>query len=275
MKLQRIYPPYEGRDPYLFLCFSDADASAVEPLLKRLCGRGCRVWYSIGRSADVNVLAHRQERANGAALTVLYLSDRARSDTDVKSAVLLAQSRGCPIICLDTDREDSGLSMGLTEQARHIPAWRLPSAEAVETELIRTEGFSQELIGEECIDPGISYKKRLIRRLVTATLLLALAGGLSGHFLGWFAPRPADTVSFTDPALEAAARRAVGGGALTEESLAAVTTLRLDAFPEKSDELTEFPSLMRLEIPQSAAAQAVPLLDDAGYRIVLYGGPTP
>lgn len=145
----------------------------------------------------------------------------------------------------------------------------------METELIRTDGFSQELIGEERIDPGIYHKKRLIRRLVTATLLLALAGGLCGRFLGWFTPMPADTVSFTDPALEAAPRRAVGGGTLTEESLAAVTTLRLDAFPEKSDELTEFPSLTRLEIPQSAAAQAVPLLDDAGYRIVLYGGSTP
>ena len=66
-------------------------------------------------------------------------------------------------------------------------------------------------------------------------------------------------------------RAAVGGGAITEENVAALTTLRLKELPADEEELRKLPALERLEIPQSEAADALRLLDE-GYTVVLYGG---
>lgn len=39
------FPPYLGQEPYLHLCFSDADAAMVQPLMLRLHDRSVRLWY--------------------------------------------------------------------------------------------------------------------------------------------------------------------------------------------------------------------------------------
>ena len=163
MNLYRHYPPYEGREPYLFLCFSDADAARVKSLLEQLYERGCRVWYSLGKTSDIRERSRRQERMQDASLTVLYLTDHARNDVDVKSAVLFCQAKEQPIICVDTDLKDRGLSMGLTEKVRHISS---------ESELIRTEGFSQELVGPPIVTPGGGQKKVVIILVILAVILI-------------------------------------------------------------------------------------------------------
>ena len=39
----RRCPPYEGKEPYLYLCFAEQDREAVFPLLEHLYSRGCRM----------------------------------------------------------------------------------------------------------------------------------------------------------------------------------------------------------------------------------------
>ena len=106
MNLYRSYPPYEGEKAYLFLCFSDTDAALVRRFLDVLYRRGCRVWYSLGKTADLSERSLRQSRMSHAALTVLYLTDHARKDVDVKSEVLFCQAREQPVICVDTDQAE-------------------------------------------------------------------------------------------------------------------------------------------------------------------------
>ena len=119
---QKQYPPYEGEEPYLYYAFADADAKRVWPLMRLLLARGCRVWYAAGKAGSAEELLRRQKRASGAALTLVWLTDAARGDADLKSALLTNQSAGRPILCLDADEGDGGLSMGLYESTPHLSA---------------------------------------------------------------------------------------------------------------------------------------------------------
>ena len=149
-KMEKRFPPYQGREPYLYFCFSAADRKRVRPLLERMYARGTRVWYSIGKPRDLAERREREARMTGAALVVLYLTAAARGDVDFKNAALYCQDRGLRLLCIDADGGDSALSFGFTAKARHLDGLAYHSAVSLEAALVRCEGFSQELIGRPC-----------------------------------------------------------------------------------------------------------------------------
>ena len=271
-KLTARFPVYEGAEPYLFFCFSDADEKRVTGLLERLYARGCRVWYSLGRPENREERQRREDRMKAAALSVFYLSAAAREDTDMKSAALAGQARGGPLLCVDADAIESGLSFGLSEQTQHLRARDYRNAAELEEALVRSEGFSQELIGDDRIAPPSPLRKIALTLAVVSVVVLA-AALLGGRLFGWFAPpiEDSDTVVISDTALRAAVRTAVGGGAITAEGLESISTLRLTEIPANGEELALLGSLERLEIPQDKAEEALWLLDE-GYTVALYGG---
>ena len=183
-KIERRCPPYEGGDPYLYLCFAEQDSEAVFPLLEHLYRRGIRIWYNVESTADMGELNRQQERMNGASLVVLYLTDNVREAGNKKNTLLYYQQQGKPVISIDTDDGDNELSVGLTEAAKHIDAQTVRNAEELEAELIRTEGFSQELIG----DPPAA--KNHFGRAAAVILAIALLVAGVSYFgykqYGWF-----------------------------------------------------------------------------------------
>lgn len=265
--IETICPPYEGEEPYLYLCFSNRDAKRIQPLLKRLSARGCRVWYPTGSAETVALRERRNERMNKASLLVLYQTRFARTDQSVKSAVLVCQAKGIPIISMDTDREESILSMGLDSRAVHMKARGI---DAQETALLHAEGFSQELIGE----PGRRSRSGLVKAAMAAWIGVILILGVAFAYFRLRPPKapqmPVEEISFSDAELTAAVREALGGAPVTKETVSAITELRLASIPNEPEELAILPSLVRIEIPQSEAKNAAPLLDR--YTIVLYGG---
>ncbi|MBR0040864.1 MAG: hypothetical protein IJP64_05745 [Oscillospiraceae bacterium] len=265
------FPAYMGEDPYLFFCFSDADAARVRPLIERMAARGTRVWYSLGKPRGLDERRVRESRMSGAALVVAYLSAAAREDTDFKNAGLYCRDRGLPILCIDADGDVSALSFGFTEGVQHISRRVYRKASALEEALVRCEGFSQELIGEGRRVPP-PYVKIAAVLAVVSVLALALVL-LGGRAFGRIAPTAEqnDTVRIEDAALRAAVRTAVGGGAITEENIEGVEALRLKELPTDGEELALLSSLTRVEIPQELAPDALWLLDE-GYTVVLYGG---
>ena len=265
-KLTELYPPYTGEQPFIYLCFSDADAKRVRPLLERLFSRGCRIWYPVGRCGTVAERARRDARMGEARLVILYQTGRARLDQTAKSAVLVCQGKNIPIISIDTDDAESRLSMGLDPRAVHIRSQR---ADETETALLHAKGFSQELIG-----PQNRIRKRRVLGIAAAVLAVTLALAGAAVLYRRLRPpeivQPDDTVFFSDPALTAAVRDALDGDLITEETLQRVTTIRLDALPENTDELSKLPNLYAIELNQTNAAAAESLLDR--YEIVLTGG---
>ena len=269
--LLRSYPPYEGAEPYVYFAFAPADARRAGTLLRLLFSRGFRVWYCLGPAGSAEELLRRQSRAGNAALTMVYLSDDAASEKDLKSAVLVNQREARAILCLDPDGSDRRLAMGLREDVPHLGLYEFRGRAALEAALIRAEGVTQELVGE----PVRTGQGSLAVRLAAVFTLLAAAMLLLSFFGARFFGQdrvPEDTVVFDDPVVRAAVSQAVGGRALTEDRVASVALLRFSSLPESWDDLALLPALETLELSQRAVMAAETLPE--GYRIVLSGGET-
>lgn len=265
-RFSEVFPPYTGDQPYLFFCFSDMDARRLRSLFRRLYERGCRIWYPVGHGGSVAERRQRDVRMCKAQLVILYQTGRARTDQTVKSAVLVCQEKSIPIISIDADDAESALSMGLDSHTVHIKA---PGVDAQETALLHADGFSQELIG---LPQPIRQKRvyGIAAAILAAAVLLVGAAVLYRRFQPSPIEKPGDTVFFSDPALTEAVHDVLGGEPITEESVQAITTLRLSELPEHTDELALLSNLSRIELNQANAGDAASLLER--YEIVLTGG---
>ena len=283
--MQQI-PPYKGDRPYLYFAFAEADAGRVWKYLRLLLARGVRIWYSYGPAGSAEELISRQERAGRAALTVVYLTDAICADKDTKSAVLVNQSAGRPLLCLDPDGKDRRLSMDLRENVPVVPLYGRQDSEEIERDILHADGFSQDMLGE----PAVIREKDAVKRLSVLLCILALAiaavSFAGARYLHWFRPAEQevhDEVRFRDPVIEAAVRqaadaraaaeggRAASGRGITKEDLSAVTVLRLDALPEHWDDLSLLPALEKIELPQDVLL-GDGALPDGDLTISLRGG---
>ena len=268
---QKRYPPYEGSEPYLYFAFAEADSAKAWQIMRILLERGCRVWYGSGPSGNADELLRRQERAEDANLTLLYLTDAACADKDTKSNILVNQKNGKHILCLDPDGADRRLSMGLYETVPHLPLYRLKSRKEIENAVIRAEGFSQEILGEPVRVEGSGSLGKLTALFCVLAVLLALASFIGVRYLRWFQPEVPDEVPFTDPVILSAVRNAARGGAITEELVSEITVLRLSGMPESWEELEKLPALTTVTLPQQALLEEG-TLPDGDITVELTGG---
>ena len=268
---QKRYPPYEGSEPYLYFAFAEADSAKAWQIMRILLERGCRVWYGSGPSGNADELLRRQERAEDANLTLLYLTDAACADKDTKSNILVNQKNGKHILCLDPDGADRRLSMGLYETVPHLPLYRLKSRKEIENAVIRAEGFSQEILGEPVRVEGGGSLGKLTALFCVLAVLLALASFIGGRYLRWFQPEVPDEVPFTDPVILSAVRNAARGGAITEDLVSEITVLRLPGMPESWEELEKLPALTTVTLPQQALLEEG-TLPDGDITVELTGG---
>lgn len=263
---QKKYPPYEGEEPYLYFAFADGDAQKVWRVMKVLLSRGCRVWYCTGPAGNARELLRRQDRARGAALTLLYLTDALESDKDSKTRIMVNQKDQKAILCLDTDQKNHNLAMDIHESTPSIPLYRLKKDGELETELIRAEGFTQNMLGKP-----VTIRSGWMGKL-TGVLLLLTALLIAGCVLYFQkAPTYADTLPFADPVIREAARAAAGGGALTEDSVSQIQTIRLKELPDSWEDLAMLTDLQSVVLPQEAVMTGAEL-PEGSFRIVLSGG---
>lgn len=265
------FPPYEGDQPYLYFAFAAADSIRVWKLVRPLLARGCRLWYCCGPAGSAEELLHRQERAHSAALTVVYLTDAACADKDTKSAVLVNQKINRPILCLDPDGTDRRLSMNLREDVPTISLYRLQNSAEIESAILHAKGFSQDMLGEPVRFGETGTLKRLSVLFCILAVVIAAVAFAGWQYLSWFRPEVQDEILISDPALQAAVRQAVGGGAITGELASEITALRLNRLPESWAELSLLPRLQRIELPQQALLGNAQL-PDGDYVIALSGG---
>ena len=78
-------------------------------------------------------------------------------------------------------------------------------------------------------------------------------------------------MAFSDPTIRSAVRAVFGGGVITEEGIAGIVTLSLDALPESWDELSLLPALETIRVPQEAVVSGEEL-PEGTYRVELTGG---
>ena len=267
---QRRFPPYDGTEPYLYFAFTESDSGRVWKIMRILLERGCRIWYSTGHSGSSQELLRRQERAGNAAFTVLYLTDAACFDSDLKNNVLVNQEAGRNIICLDPDGDDRRLKMGLHESVQHVPVYEFKSGSDIESAIIHADGFSQDILGEAVKTPG-DLVARLSVVMSVLALILAVTAVIWYSFFYRTGTEPADEVHFADPVIAASVRAEADGGVITEDLVSQVSFLSLDGIPENWDDLGLLPSLERIRIPQQALLEGGSL-PEGDYIIELGGG---
>ena len=266
------YPPYEGGEPYLYFAFSEADAGKAWEIMRLLLERGCRVWYCLGPANSPDEVLRRQNRYKGAALTLVYLSDGSCKDPNTKSNVLVNQSTGSTILCLDPDGKDRRLAMGLEETVPHIPLYKLRSDEEREEAILHAEGFSQDLLGEpvKIVNEGGIYRKlTAVFSALAIILIIFLILGIRNA--GSARIEQKDEVTFSDPVIMTAVREAAGGGALTEESISGITSISLPEMPGSWEDLSLLPALQEIRLPQESLLGDDPL-PEGDYTIRLQGG---
>ena len=108
------YPPYVGKDPYIFLCYEAADIKIAELILKRLWQRGCRIWYPLPGSSEVE----NQGMMEHAGL-VLVMNTSQFAASKAKRNMMFLQSKGVPIIvvdCIQGDVISTGESLAALEK---------------------------------------------------------------------------------------------------------------------------------------------------------------
>ncbi len=262
------FPPYTGTEPYICFAFSPKDSAKASKILRLLYERGCRVWYSCKKADGAADLLIRQKRMLDASLTLLYLSDAACQDVETKSNLLVYQNREKPILCLSPDGKDRKLSMGLLESVPLIRLDQCGNEKELQSGILHSEGFSQDLLGE----PVLSPKKGWIKALPFVFLIAALL--LTGVFLYRFVAVPAvaegeqaiGEVVFSDPLIRTAVKNA-----LKEETIQDLTVLSLDGIPGSWEDLALLPSLQIIEIPQSVIREDT-VLPDPAYTVRLRGG---
>ena len=285
-KAEKQYPPYPGEEPYIHLCFSSRDERRVQPLLRRLLLHGCRVWYCVGETRDRAALTSRNRRMLGAGLTVLYLTAAARADTELKNRLLVCQRMGQPILVLNTDGGDSGLSLGLTGEAAAVLMGG-SAADACDA-ILHGRGFSQDFLSPQ---PFPVYDRLWLKRVNASLVILSLllAGGVGVYkYLHppvvtpeepieiEATPEPADEVDIPDEELREAVRAAMGGGQITKAGLQGIESLYLARLPEDLQSLSLLPNLTTLRL-SSAAAQAAPEHSELyeRYTLIVAGGEEP
>lgn len=275
--LNKVYPPYVGDKPYIYLCFSKASKRKVLGLLYRLGLRGVRVWYCEEISSDPEQLKKDEEKAFNAAITVVFLDNAFRKDMSVKNRLLDIQDKGLEILCLNTDGGDGGLSIGLHPSNPEEKLRGLFKNKDAEDAILRTKAFSHELIGEP-VESAKYYIKILTKRaVIVSACLVALFVSL------FFVHRSMnkeiditanDTVTFSDETIRETVRTMLGGGALTNDRLTEIDALYLegDTIPSDLSDIDLLPSLKTIIISQKAVSglKDHPELD--GYEIELFGG---
>ena len=216
----------------------------------------------------------------GAGLTVLYLTQAVREDMELKNRLLVCQKARQPILILNTDGGDSGLSLGLTGNTPSVLSGE--SAPDAVSAIFHGPNFSQVYLGDPLPVNDHLWLRRISVLLIVLALLLGAGAGVYRYLNPpppppteepTATPEPADEVLIQDEALRAAARAAIGGGVITKEALAKVGTLSLDRLPKDTEELSVFPALTTLILSQEAAQAApeLPVLYDR-YTLILAGG---
>ena len=217
-RLTRSVPVYTGDLPYMFVCFADRDAERIQPALRRLHARGCRLWFTMGKPKNSRAYRLNSKRISDAGLAVLFLTDNARNDTAVKGDIRHFLNTGKKVVVIELDPGESHLSLGLPEE--------LPVVENDEA-LLRAEGFGAHLIGEPP-----SRWRGVLKAFTAVMLALALAVAV---FIGV----------------------RIAGGKTAVPRPEEVTQLRLKTLPESAETLEKYPNLEKLIVPQSLAEEAL------------------
>lgn len=99
--------PYEGREPYVFVSYSQKDGSIVKPFLEILRQNGCRVWYDKGIPKGVDWEIFLRDKIKRSKMILLFVSKNSMSKRSyVKKEMNIAKVLGVKMVAVRLDETD-------------------------------------------------------------------------------------------------------------------------------------------------------------------------
>lgn len=120
--MDRPFSAYQGDEPFVFVCYSHADAAVVYPEIGWLNEQAVNVWYDEGISAGRNWRAQIGDSLLNAIAVVFYISENSLTSDHCNREINLALDEGLTIvpIYLEDVELTSDLKVGLSRvQALH------------------------------------------------------------------------------------------------------------------------------------------------------------
>ncbi|MBR1566613.1 MAG: TIR domain-containing protein [Oscillospiraceae bacterium] len=266
--------PYEGTEPYIFLSYAHADASAVMAIAARLQEAGFRIWYDGGIEVGSEWPEYIAAHLEGAAVMLAFLSNAYVRSDNCRKEMHFAQTR--KISTVNIFLEETALTPGMEMQIGPLFAlMKHTMGEEVFYKKLLSAPQLAPLLGQEReafqaqAGPVKRKKRRTPGRIAAlcvslALLIAAVTLGIIGFSTGYaqriyikrhqpeIVTLSGDTeISFKNARLDSAARTYAGAaeGPLHVSDLTDLRELTLEAPDETAlSELRYFPDLKRLTL---------------------------
>ena len=121
--MQSPFRPYQGDEPFVFICYAHDDDEVVYPELVRLREQGINVWYDEGISPGAEWTEVLADRIKNCSCFLYYISPGSIASEHCRQELLFAQGESCEILAVHLEQTDlRGYS---TPWREHLPSLAL------------------------------------------------------------------------------------------------------------------------------------------------------
>ena len=110
------FAPYQGDEPYVFVCYAHDDKALVYPEIHRLHEGGVRIWYDEGIYPGVRRTDDVARHLSGSALVLFFCTSRSVKSKHCQDEVSLALDDQRPLVVIQDGEVD--LPPGMRLQLR-------------------------------------------------------------------------------------------------------------------------------------------------------------
>ncbi|MCZ6665350.1 MAG: TIR domain-containing protein, partial [Gammaproteobacteria bacterium] len=193
--MDKPFPAYDGKEPYIFVCYAHADASVVYPEIQWLRGHGLNIWYDEGITPGENWLREIGERVDRAERVLFYVSAHSIESIHCRREIgyALTQARDVLPVYVEQVSLPKELAVGLSivqalDRGAGGDAYRSKLLDALRRE-------PQTVYAEARSRPANERRRRIGTTTTVAALSLAMLIG-AGF---WYWPGPQDARKLAGP----------------------------------------------------------------------------
>ena len=114
--MDKPFPAYKGRQPYVFVSYAHVDANKVYPEITRLKDEGFNIWYDEGIEAGTEWREELGQALQNAALFLFFVTPAAAASPNCRREVNFAVDLGTPFIPVYQTDLSAGLQMTISDK---------------------------------------------------------------------------------------------------------------------------------------------------------------
>lgn len=179
--------PYRGDQPYVFVCYSHADAESVMPEMQALEARGIRFWYDEGISPGHEWSEELGQAIRGATRVLFWVTNNSTASRHCRNEIHFALDCDKPVVAVHLEPVNlpAGLQLAIGS-AQAIQGYRL-SAEECRDRILHALADESQLATSESQSAPIEHQRstapRRTRKALYIAVCVCLAAALGSGYL--------------------------------------------------------------------------------------------